>query len=63
MNLFRRLMTLVSIIAALFMSMAATADYSPVMEKFLKTGELRVGLSGNHPPLNTHIRNVALIGL
>jgi ABC-type amino acid transport substrate-binding protein len=63
MNLFRRLMTLVIIIAALFVSMAAAADYSPVMEKFLKTGELRVGMSGNQPPLNAHSRNGGLIGL
>jgi polar amino acid transport system substrate-binding protein len=63
MNLFRRLTTLVIIIAALFMSMAATADYSPVMEKFLKTGELRVGMSGNQPPLNAHSRDGELIGL
>ena len=63
MKLFRRLMTLVFIIAALFMSMAATADYSPVLEKFLKTGELRVGMSGNQPPLNTHSRDGGLIGL
>jgi ABC-type amino acid transport substrate-binding protein len=63
MKLFRRLMTLLGIIAALFISMAAMADYSPVMEKFLKTGELRVGMSGNQPPLNTHSRDGGLIGL
>jgi polar amino acid transport system substrate-binding protein len=63
MKLFRRLMTLLGIIPALFISMAATADYSPVMEKFLKTGELRVGMSGNQPPLNTHSRDGGLIGL
>ena len=63
MKLFRRLMTLLGIIPALFVSMAATADYSPVMEKFLKTGELRVGMSGNQPPLNTRSRDGGLIGL
>jgi ABC-type amino acid transport substrate-binding protein len=63
MKLFRRLMTLIVIIATLFISMAATADYSPVMEKFLKTGVLRVGMSGNQPPLNTHSRDGGLIGL
>jgi polar amino acid transport system substrate-binding protein len=63
MKLFRRLMTLLGIIPALFISMAAMADYSPVMEKFLKTGELRVGMSGNQPPLNTHSRDGGLIGL
>jgi polar amino acid transport system substrate-binding protein len=42
---------------------AAWADDAPVLDRILKNGEIRVGMSGNQPPLNTRSRSGGLIGL
>ena len=39
------------------------AGDSPILDGILKSGELRVGMSGNQPPLNTRSRTGGLIGL
>jgi len=41
----------------------AAAQDSPVLDRVIKSGELRVGMSGNQPPLNVRSRSGSLIGL
>ena len=42
---------------------AGDATASPVLSRIVKSGELRVGMSGNQPPLNATSRSGELIGL
>ena len=42
---------------------AATAQESPVLDRVVETGELRVGMSGNQPPFNMRDRTGNLMGL
>ncbi len=39
------------------------ASDSPVLDRVIKSGQLRVGMSGSQPPLNVRSRNDSLIGL
>jgi len=51
---------------AVVMTLAAGAGFagdSPVLERIVKNGELRVGLSGSQPPLNATSRAGELMGL
>lgn len=51
---------------AVAMTLAAGAGFagdSPVLERIVKNGELRVGLSGSQPPLNATSRAGELMGL
>lgn len=42
---------------------AGDATASPVLSRIVKSGELRVGMSGNQPPLNVKSRSGEIIGL
>ena len=42
---------------------AGDAAASPVLSRIVKSGELRVGMSGNQPPLNAKSRSGEIIGL
>ncbi len=42
---------------------SAVAQDSPVLDRVIKNGQLRVGMSGNQPPFNATARNGSLIGL
>jgi len=60
----KRLITLVGIAALTLMSATtASADSSPVLDRIMKNGEIRVGMSGSQPPFNARSRNGGLIGL
>ena len=58
----------ISVAASLAMSLAlfagsAVAQDSPVLDRVVKNGQLRVGMSGSQPPFNVVSRNGSLIGL
>jgi len=63
MQAVRRIIALLGVAAIALMSINATAKDSPVLDRILKNGEIRVGMSGNQPPFNAHSRNGGLIGL
>jgi polar amino acid transport system substrate-binding protein len=48
---------------SLFASAAAFAEAERGLDRILKTGELRVGVSGEQPPLNMTAKNGELIGM
>ena len=57
-----------SVAACLVLSLAlsagsAVAQDSPVLDRVVKSGQLRVGMSGTQPPFNVVSRNGSLIGL
>ncbi len=45
------------------MSSAAATAQSPVLNRVLKSGELRVGMSADQPPLNAKDKNGEMMGL
>ena len=49
-------------LAGLALSKVQAAE-APVLERIVKSGELRIGLSGNQPPYNAKSRTGELIGL
>jgi polar amino acid transport system substrate-binding protein len=56
--------SLALVVAAGTASLAAGDDAaSPVLSRIVKSGELRVGMSGSQPPLNVKSRSGELIGL
>ncbi len=59
----RFLLTLVTVAVATVATGTASAGDAPVLDRILKNGEIRVGMSGNQPPLNTRSRTGGLIGL
>ena len=64
MRLMKRLVTLTGIVALTLMSAAtAVADSSPVLDRIMTNGEIRVGMSGSQPPFNARSRSGGLIGL
>ena len=61
LKLFRKL----SVVAALAVAMvapAAFADKPPVLDRVIDFKVLKVGMSGNQPPMNTNSRSGQLIG-
>ena len=64
MRSMKRLLAMFGLIAAtLMMSAGAVASDAPVLDRILKNGEIRVGMSGNQPPFNARSRQGGLIGL
>lgn len=64
MHFMRRFMTVGAfVLATLLASGGATAADSPVLDRVLKSGELRVGMSASQPPFNTKSRSGSMIGL
>ena len=63
MTLMKRLLTLAGIATLMLTSVSAMAESSPVLDKVLKAGEIRVGMSGTQPPFSAHSRNGGLIGM
>ena len=64
MRLLKRFVISVSLSAlGLAAAASAWAGDSPVLDRILDRGEIRVGMSGNQPPLNTRSRAGGLIGL
>jgi ABC-type amino acid transport substrate-binding protein len=60
----RKLMqVMVAILALAVAAGAAQAADSPVLDRVIKSGQLRVGMSGTQPPYNVVSREGALIGL
>ena len=52
------------LVGGLFASIStATAQDSPVLDRVVETGELRVGMSGNQPPFNMRNRSGDLMGI
>jgi polar amino acid transport system substrate-binding protein len=64
MRSMKRLLAMVGVVAAtLMISAGAVAADAPVLDRILKNGEIRVGMSGNQPPFNARSRQGGLIGL
>ncbi len=64
MRSMRRFLIAIGTVALTAMAVStASAGDSPVLDRILKNGEIRVGMSGNQPPLNTRSRTGGLIGL
>jgi polar amino acid transport system substrate-binding protein len=64
MRLLKRFVASVSLLAlGLAATASAWAGDSPILDGILDRGEIRVGMSGNQPPLNTRSRAGGLIGL
>ena len=59
----RFLITLASLAFAVMAAGTASADDAPVLDRILKNGEIRVGMSGNQPPWNARNRAGELFGL
>jgi ABC-type amino acid transport substrate-binding protein len=54
---------LVLLFTGLAASIQAQAADAPVLKRVLETGQLRVGMTGNQPPMNVKSRTGAFIGL
>jgi polar amino acid transport system substrate-binding protein len=54
---------LVLLFTGLAASIQAQAAEAPVLKRVLETGQLRVGMTGNQPPMNVKSRTGAFIGL
>ena len=64
MRSMKRLLAMFGVLAAtMMMSAGAAASDAPVLDRILKNGEIRVGMSGNQPPFNARSRQGGLIGL
>jgi polar amino acid transport system substrate-binding protein len=65
MDYLRRFISLVVLAGTLTLALSgpATAQNAPVLDRVLQSGELRVGMSGNQPPLNFKNRAGQLRGL
>ncbi len=65
MQSLRRLITLAPLALAALMTLAgpAAAKDSPVLDRILENGVMRVGMSGSQPPFNARSRSGQLIGL
>lgn len=64
MHLMKRLLAMIGVMLLGVMAAAsAFAGDAPVLSSILERGEIRVGMSGNQPPLNTRSRTGGLIGL
>ena len=52
-------------LALVFTGLAASTEAAdaPVLKRVLETGQLRVGMTGNQPPMNVKSRTGAFIGL
>ncbi len=61
----RRLVVLISAIALLCMgcSTLGLGGNTPVVDRIRKSGEIRIGMAGDYPPLNVRTRSGAIIGL
>ena len=59
----RTFLPLLLAIGMLGVAGVAGAQDSPVLDRVIKSGELRVGMSGNQPPFNARSRSGGLIGL
>ena len=60
LRLFRNLLPL--LLAVTFAASGALASDSPVLDRVIESKTLRVGMSGNQPPMNTMSRSGQLIG-
>jgi ABC-type amino acid transport substrate-binding protein len=60
-KLFKKIALLASISLAL-VAPAAFAEKTPVLDRVIDFKVLRVGMSGNQPPMNTHSRSGQIIG-
>ncbi len=60
LRLFRNLLPL--LLAVTFAASGALASDSPVLDRVIESKTLRVGMSGNQPPMNTKSRSGQLIG-
>jgi ABC-type amino acid transport substrate-binding protein len=58
-----RMMLFALLTVASMMSSAAATAQSPVLNRVLKSGELRVGMSADQPPLNVKNKNGEMMGL
>ena len=61
----RRLTSLLCLLALLCSSCTTfgLAGKSPVIDRIRSTGEIRIGISGDYPPMNVRTRSGAIIGL
>ncbi len=60
----RRVLKLFVLLSATFIAAwGAAMAQAPVLDRIVKNGELRVGMSGNQPPFNVKSRSGSLIGL
>jgi ABC-type amino acid transport substrate-binding protein len=60
----RRIVALGLLVAGgLFAAAPAAAQDSPVLDRVVESGELRVGMSGNQPPYNVRSRTGSVIGI
>lgn len=53
----------VALVLLLCVPLAASAGSSPVLERIVKSGTLRVGMSGDQPPLNMKSKSGEVIGM
>lgn len=51
------------VVAALFLVVGLTSAQSPVLDRILERGEIRVATSGNQPPFNATSKDGQLMGL
>jgi polar amino acid transport system substrate-binding protein len=51
------------LVIVLTVSLFSTAIAGPVMDRILKQGELKVGITGSQPPLNATTKNGDIIGM
>ena len=63
MTFLKRLSALAGIATLMLASASAMAQTSPVLDRILESGEIRVGMSGTQPPFNARSRDGELIGL
>ena len=61
----KRKLVLILILSFMFFGSAANshAADAPVLKRILESGQLRVGMTGNQPPMNVKTRTGAFIGL
>jgi len=58
-----RLMTVAALTAASLLASSAVTAQAPVLNRVIKTGTLRVGMSADQPPLNMKSKSGQMIGL
>ena len=58
-----RLLSCLLVCGALTLTACSTSMKAPVLDRVAKAGELRVGTSGNMPPLNVMTKGGQIIGL